>query len=272
VNPLSAEQSVMRDTLYAGLLQNLSRNVRNQISTVRLYEIGRTYVPDPEGGQGKRPPAVETLHVSGVIHGLREGRHWTSKDATADFYDAKGAVEAILEALRIEGVSFEPVEDARYHPRASAQVKVAQFGAVGTLGELHPRLAKKLDLPADTYLFELDLTALYRAATLVPKFSSLTRFPAVLRDLAVVVDQELPSEQVRAVIREVGAPLVEDAQVFDSYTGKPLPEGRKNLAFALAYRAPDRTLTDEEVNQAHQKIVEEVNRRLGGSLRGSNPQ
>jgi len=267
MNPLSVEQSVMRTSLYPGLLQNLSRNLRHQVQAVRLYELGNVYSPDPNGGRGGRSVAAEAMKLSGLVHGKREGRTWAAPDVPADFFDAKGAVEAVLAAL---GISAElaPVERSPFHPRATAEVR-SRGQRLGVVGELHPRAAKQLDVPQATYLFQLDVRALYAAAELVPSYRQIPRFPAVLRDLAVVVPAELRDADVRKVIREVGAPLVEEARAFDVYTGKPIPEGKKNLAYAITYRAPDRTLTDDEVNQAHARIVAEVNKRLGGELRGA---
>lgn len=271
-NPISAEQSVMRTSMYPGLLRSLSHNARHQVESVRLYEWGRTYAPNPKGGEERRPVAMETLRVAGVLAGLRAGRTWTSPDARMDFFDAKGAVEAVLATLGISGVRFEPVELAPYHPRATAEVRLSGGELVGTIGELHPRAAKALDAPQGAFLFDLEVDRLAEAAELRPRYRPLTRFPSVLRDIAVVVDAARSAEEVRQVILDAGRPLVADARIFDVYTGKPIPEGRKNLAFALSYRAEDRTLTDAEVNDAHARIVAEVNRRLGGSLRGENVQ
>ena len=272
-NPLSVEQSAMRTTLYAGLLRTLSHNLRHGAAeTVRLYEWGRSYHKDPEGGEAHRPVAKEILRVAGVLHGLRLGRHWTASDARLDFFDAKGAVEAVLGQLGIEKARFVPAELAPYHPRACAKVWLENGVTLGTLGELHPRTARALDLPEGIFLFDLEVERLRKASALRPRYEALTKFPSVLRDLAVVVDAALTSEEVRGVILEAGGTLVDDARVFDVYAGKPIPEGRKNLAFALSYRAGDRTLTDAEVNEAHQRIVAEVNRRLGASLRGENAQ
>nr|WP_217446425.1 phenylalanine--tRNA ligase subunit beta [Myxococcus sp. CA040A] len=268
LNPLSVEQSVMRTSLLPGLLENLSRSVRHQVESVCLYETGRAYFRDSEGGQGTRPAAREVNRVAGLVWGLRGGgRSWTQKDARADFYDAKGAVEAVLGALRVDGVTWSLGGPAAYHPRASAEVKLADGTVLGHVGELHPRVVKSLGLPEGVFVFELDTEPLYSAARLVPEYHSLPRFPAVLRDLAVVVPVELANDSVRKVILEVGRPLVEDALVFDVYTGKPIPEGKKNLAYALRYRSAERTLTDVEVTEAHQRIISEVNQRLGASLR-----
>ncbi|WP_194858246.1 phenylalanine--tRNA ligase subunit beta [Myxococcus sp. AB056] len=268
LNPLSAEQSVMRTSLLPGLLENLSRSVRHQVEAVAIYETGRAYFQDAEGGQGQRPAAREVPRVAGLVWGLRGGgRSWTHKDARADFYDAKAAVEGLLGALRVEGVTYVPAGPAAYHPKAVAQVKGADGTVLGHVGEVHPRVAKALGLPDGVFVFELDTEPLYAASKLVPAYRSLPRFPAVLRDLAVVVPLELPNDEVRRVILEVGKPLVEDAQVFDVYTGEQIPQGRKNLAYALRYRSAERTLTDVEVNEAHQRIVDEVKQRLGAALR-----
>lgn len=267
LNPLSVEQSVMRTSLLPGLVENLLRSVRHQVETVAIYEMGRVYFRDSEGGQGTRPPAREVHRVGGLVWGLRGGRTWTAKEARLDFYDAKAAVESVLSALHVEGVRFVAAEAPAYHPRACARVELADGKVLGWVGELHPRVGKALELPREVYAFELDTGPLYRAARLVPAWRGLPRFPAVLRDLAVVVPQELPNEQVRRVILEVGAPLVEEALVFDVYTGPQVPAGRKSVAYALRYRSPERTLTDAEVVQAHQRIVSEVQQRLGGALR-----
>ncbi|MFP2956442.1 phenylalanine--tRNA ligase subunit beta [Myxococcus sp. 1LA] len=268
LNPLSVEQSVMRTSLLPGLLENLSRSVRHQVEAVAIYETGRAYFRDAEGGQGQRPAAREVPRVAGLVWGLRGGgRSWTHKDARADFYDAKAAVEGLLGALRVEAVTYVPVGPAAYHPKAVAQVKAADGTVLGHVGEVHPRVAKALGLPDGVFVFELDTEPLYAASKLVPAYRSLPRFPAVLRDLAVVVPLELPNDEVRRVILEVGKPLVEDAQVFDVYTGEQIPQGRKNLAYALRYRSAERTLTDVEVNEAHQRIVDEVKQRLGAALR-----
>ncbi len=279
-NPLTAESSAMRTHLSVGLLQCLARNLRHGASAVRLFEVGRVYRPEPAAANAKEritPVAQEQLRLGGLLHGSRFERVWThaspgpgAKDASLDFYDAKGAVETVLEALGVAGVQFSPAEEAGYHPRATARL-VAEDGAVlGQVGALDPRWAKRLELPAGVFLFELDAEALFALsarAQAATAYRPLPKYPAVTRDLAVVVPLEQPQEAVRQVILEVGQPLVGAAQLFDVYVGKPLPEGKKNLAFALEYRSPERTLTDEEVTRAHQEIVSQVNARLGAELR-----
>ena len=266
-NPLTPQQAAMRTTLLASLLSNVAFNLRHQPESLRLYEIGRAYLRDPHGGTDLRPVAEERLHVAGVLWGRRDPRGWTSKDVAVDFADARGAVEGVLSALGAGELRCRLGRVAPFHPRATGEARVDEV-VLGWIGEVHPRVAEQLDLPRGVFAFELEFAALERVARLSPQFVPLPRYPAVLRDLAVVVPVGMEAADVRAVIREVGHPLVEDAELFDVYTGAPLPEGQKNLAFALRYRAPDRTLKDEEVQAAHARIVEEVQRRLGGQLRG----
>jgi len=176
-------------------------------------------------------------------------------------------VEAIVSALSAGELTCRLARVAPFHPRATAEARVGDV-VLGWIGELHPLVAQHLELPPGVFAFELELAALGKVAQLSPQFRSIPRYPAVLRDLAVVVPAAMEAAEVRAVILEVGLPLVENAALFDVYTGAPLPEGQKNLAFALTYRSPERTLRDEEVQEAHRRIVDEVQRRLGGQLRG----
>jgi phenylalanyl-tRNA synthetase beta chain len=266
-NPLTPQQAVMRTTLLASLLPNVASNLRHQPESLRLYELGRAYLRDPQGGRGLRPVAQERLHLGGVLWGRREPRGWTAGETRNDFADARGAVEVVVAALGADEVECRLARLAPFHPRATAEVRVGET-VLGWVGELHPRVARRLELPAGVFAFELEYAALERLAVLSPQFRPLPRFPAVLRDLAVVVPVATPAAEVEEVIREVGGPLVEEARVFDVYEGPPLPTGQKNLAFALRYRAADRTLRDDEVQAAHARIVEQVQQRLGGQLRG----
>jgi phenylalanyl-tRNA synthetase beta chain len=178
-------------------------------------------------------------------------------------------VVAVLEGLGIEGVRWEAGAE-NMHPRTSATILAPSPGdpdeSLGEVGELHPRIAAAFDLPRGVLVFRLSLDALVRRAHLVPQYRAIPRFPAVLRDLAVVVADAVRAEDVLAAVRE--EPLVEDATVFDVYTGAPIPAGKKNLALAIRYRAPERTLTDPEADAAHASIVKRLAARLGAELRG----
>lgn len=272
-NPLSAEQSALRTTLLAGLLQNVSRNARHQVDGARFYEVGRVFFSRKGGHALDAPAADERPRVAGALYGSRFGQSWALPSGAADFYDAKRAVEAILEVLGLsDRARFVPLSDLQqrvFHPRETAVVSLGDR-QLGHVGRVHPLLQERLAVPEPVYAFELDVTALMEAVQLVPTFQPIPRFPAVLRDLALVVDESVTAHSVAEAVRDAGGELVESVNLFDVYAGKPLPEGKKNLAFSVRYRAPDRTLTDADVNSVHDRIVGEVGRRVGGSLRGAD--
>jgi phenylalanyl-tRNA synthetase beta chain len=262
-NPISAELSVMRTSLVPSLLKNLAYNRRQRVEDARLYEIASTYEPHPDP---KDRPSAESVEIAGVIAGRRAPVGWANPGDPADFYDAKSAVTAVLEALGV-GARWEPTAGGWLHPRVSARVLAAEGGELlGEIGELHPRAAAAFELPRGVLAFRLSLDALVRRMRLVPQYRPIPRLPAVLRDLAVVVDDGVPAAAVEALVRE--EPLVESVTLFDVYRGAPLPAGKKNLAFAIAYRAPDRTLTDAEADAVHARIVERLRAEVGAELRG----
>src|SRR6266568_4454931 len=216
----------------------------------RLYELARAYRRGPGPGD---EPADEWWEVAGVVMGRRSPVGWSVPAAPVDLYDVKAAVKGVLAALAVDDVTYASRAEPWSHPRASAAVLGEREAVLGTVGELHPRVAIAFGLPRGVFAFRLDLTALLAHAELVPRYRGVPRFPAVLRDLAVVVaDGVEAAEVVEAVEAE---PLVEGATLFDLYTGAPIPPGKKNLALALRYRAADRTLTDAEVDEAHARIV-----------------
>jgi phenylalanyl-tRNA synthetase beta chain len=260
-NPISADLSVMRTSLVPSLLRNTAHNRRQRIEDVRLYEIASVYHPHDDP---KDRPSAESVEIAGVLVGRRSAVGWAVPGDAVDFYDAKAAAAGVLEALGVEA-SWRAPGGSWLHPRHSATV-VAGGDPVGEVGELHPRVADAFELPRGVHAFRLSLEALLRAARLVPQHRPIPRFPAVLRDLAVVVRDDVPSASVEALVRE--EPLVASVTLFDVYRGAPLPPGKKNLAFAIAYRAADRTLTDAEADAAHARIVKHLAEALGAELRG----
>lgn len=261
-NPISADLSVMRTTLVPSLLKNLAHNRRQRVEDVRLYEIASVYHPhhDP-----KDRPTAESIEVAAVLCGRRAPVGWASGgNDPVDFYDAKAAVQGVLEALGADA-RWVPVGGSWLHPRISARILGAGDEPLGEVGELHPRVAATFDLPRGVLAVRLSLDALLRGARLVPQYRPIPRLPAVLRDLAVVVREEVEAAAVQSVVRE--EPLVEAVTLFDVYRGAPLPEGRKNLALAIRYRAADRTLTDAEADAAHARIVARLREKVGAELR-----
>ncbi len=263
-NPLTETQSVMRTGLVAGLLRNAAFNRNRQVEDLRLYEIGPAFLPE-----GTRDaPVREPVRVAGLLAGNRRPANWAEGAQPVDFFDAKGILETMLASLGVVGVRWEAGDATWLHPR-SACVVMAGERAVGQLGELHPVVAESFDLPRGVFVFELEFDALVEAAHLLPRFTGVPRFPAVLRDLAVVVPVEVSAARIEAVLRgPAGEGLVEGVELFDVYQGPQLGEGCKNLAFAIRYRAPERTLTDEEITRVHGALVQALAREVGAELRG----
>jgi phenylalanyl-tRNA synthetase beta chain len=262
-NPISADLSVMRTSLVPSLLRNVAHNRRQRVEDVRLYEVASVYHPHPDP---RDRPSAESIEVAAVLAGRRSPVGWANPSEPVDFHDAKAAVAAVLDAIGVKA-RWEARASGWLHPRTSARVLAAGAAdLLGEVGELHPRTAAAFELPRGVLALRLSLDALLRRMALVPQYRPIPRLPAVLRDVAVVVDDAVASAAVEALVRE--EPLVDAVTLFDVYKGAPLPEGKKNLAFAIAYRAPDRTLTDPEADAAHARIVERLRAKLGAELRG----
>lgn len=254
-NPLSEEQSIMRTTLAGNLLEALGRNAARQNSAVHLFELGSVFIPRewPVCGQ---PDERRTLGVA--MMGAMPGQIGP-RAAEVDFYALKGVLESIAATL---GLHLQVVRGTHpsLHPGRTGRIQLA--GApVGFLGEVHPLVAKAFELPGKAYLMELDLTNVLPAAGPVPSFHQLPRFPAITRDLALLVPEALPAAAVEEIIRREAGQYLETLQLFDVYQGKQVPQGYRSLAYALAFRSSDRTLTDSEVhaavNQVEQNLANE---------------
>jgi phenylalanyl-tRNA synthetase beta chain len=268
-NPISADLAVMRSSLVPSLLKGLAYNRRQRVEDVRIYELASIYRPRAADATGDAP-AHEELRLAGVASGRRHPVGWSASGEPVDFHDLKGAIEALLEALGVEGVRWVHGGAGWLHPRSAATIEWRDADgaprALGVAGEVHPRVAAAFDLPRGVYGFDLSFEELVRAAVLVRGHASVPRFPAVLRDLAVVVGDGVDSRAVLDVVKGEG--LVEDVTLFDVYKGVPIPEGKKNLAMAIRYRAADRTLTDAEADAAHARIVERLRGEVAAELRG----
>jgi phenylalanyl-tRNA synthetase beta chain len=254
-NPISADLALMRTSLVPSLLKNAARNRAQRVDDVRLYEMARVYHPAPPV-PGHDEPSAESMRIAGVLVGRRSPPSWAAGGDEADFYDAKAAVAGVLDALSVAGARWEAGAEGWLHPRHAARVLSAGGELLGLVGELHPRVAQAFELPRGVLVFELFLEPLARAGRLVPQYRAIPHFPAVHRDLAVVVDEAVQAEAVLAAVR--AEPLAEEVGLFDVYRGAPLMAGKKNLAMAIRYRAPDRTLTDAEADAAHARIVERL--------------
>jgi len=257
-NPMTAEQEYMRPTLRANLLSALEANLRHEEKGVRLFELGRVYL-----NREKDLPNEPEI-VCGVVVGPRFEPSWRGGNEALDFYDAKGIVEGLFGQLGIEAV-FEAGSDESLHPFKQAAVVVGGK-RLGVVGGLHPKVADAFEITEEVYLFEVDLTALLPLTLEHKMFQPISRFPAVVRDMALVVDTSVTNAQIQAIMR--GFSLVTDIALFDLYSGEQLPAGKKSLAYRISYQSPEHTLTDDEVNKVQQQILNKLSKQLGASLRG----
>lgn len=260
-NPLGGGETLLRIFLLPALLQDLLTNERRGIRSAWLFEVAHVYRPMP----GERLPREEG-RLAAVATGPRGRIHWSGEAGAADFFDAKGTLEALGRALGI-ALGFGGEAEAPYlHPGRQAAV-LAGGEAVGLAGEVHPDVCARLGLAGSPVAFEVDLDRLLSHAAPVAQYRPLPRFPAVIRDVAVLVPADLPAARVREVIEAAGGAWVESVTLFDLYEGEKIPAGHRSLAFSVAYRAADRTLTDAEVNVAHGEVLARLQTELGASIR-----
>ena len=261
-NPISGDRVVMRQTLLPGLLETMAQNARLR-DRLWFFEIGPVYLPNSAGGLPAEPRRL-ALGVAGRI----APASWRDGDpCRADFFDLKGAVEALLSGLHLAEVVFEPVTHPTFLPGRTARVLVSGQ-QLGTLGEIHPQIRAAFDLPpGPVCLAELDLDGLLRCVPSTYRVAAVPRFPPALQDIALVVDEEVSAATVMGVVHAAAGPLLAEVRLFDVYRGPQLPPGQKSLAFSLVFQAADRTLTDAEVEAEKRHIVEAAAKRLGAQLR-----
>jgi phenylalanyl-tRNA synthetase beta chain len=255
-NPPSAEEPSLRTSLIPRLLDAAARNLQRGATSVRLFEVGHVF--------RQRDGVDEREHLALLLAG-ESGEGLYAEHRPFDVLDGKGIVDVVLRGLGVEW-SLDPGADRPFHPGRSGTIRVGDAD-VGVLGELHPAEAARRDLAGRVVLAQLDVTALgVRAATTVT-FRDVPRFPVVRRDLAFIVPEDMAVGLVQRALEEAGGDLLDRSVLFDVFRGEPLPAARKSLAFALAFRAPDRTLTDEEVDPVVAAIVERLRADLGAELR-----
>ncbi len=260
-NPLGGGETLLRTFLLPALLQDLLTNEHRGMRSAWLFEVAHVYRPIP----GERLPR-EQGRLAAVAMGGRGPVHWSGEIGAADFFDARGALEALGRALGI-ALGFGGGAEAPYlHPGRQAVV-LAGGEAVGFAGEVHPEVRARIGLAGTPAAFEVDLDRLLHQAAPVAHYRALPRFPAVIRDVAVLVPAALPAARAREVIEAAAGDLVETITLFDLYDGEKVPAGHRSLAFSVAYRAADRTLTDAEVNAAHAEVLARLQAELGATIR-----
>lgn len=253
INPLGEEFSTMRTTLLPSLLEVLSRNYNRKIKAARLFEIGNTFIP-------KEVPIVqEPIEKKALVIGT-----YGEKE---DFYALKGIVDALLSGLNIEGYHYEKeAHHPSFHPGRCANV-IWNGHVLGTLGELHPIVLDNFNIGARAYAADLDFNMILQLTKETPRFKAIPKYPAIERDMAVVVKEEVESFAIEALVKEACGDLFESITWFDLYRGPQIGEGYKSLAYALTFRAPDRTLTDDEINPLFEKTLQVLSEKVGAQLR-----
>src|SRR5476651_577882 len=260
-SPISVEMSAMRLSLWTGLLTSAVYNQNRQQSRVRIFESGLRFVPDIQANLGIR----QDVMLSAVITGNKNEEHWDLARQTVDYYDLKGDLEAILELTgKLNDVQFKAEANPALHPGQSAAIYL-RGERIGFIGVVHPELERKLDLNGRTVVFEVLWNKL--ADRVLPDAKAISRFPANRRDIAVVVAEKVPADDILAECKKVGANQVVGVNLFDVYRGKGVAEGYKSLAISLVLQDTGRTLEEEEIAATVAKCVEALKQRFQASLR-----
>ena len=259
-NPMSPEQQYLRTSLRGSLLSTLEMNQRYGQQSIRLFEVGRVYVPRRDGLPEERELAV------GVVWGDRTSLSWTGQSDKVDFFDAKGVVEALMSGLDVSE-EYAAVQDPLLHPGRTASITV-DGEQVGVVGEVKPEVLEGFGISAGAVaMFEVDLAKLL---PLLPedmlRFAPLPRFPGSYRDLALVVDADVPAAKLESLIERHN--LVDTVTIFDVYTGKGVPEGKRSIAVRINFQSKRKTLTAEAVSAAQEQIMRQLAEETGAELRG----
>ena len=256
-NPISAELSHMRSTVWSGLLRAVEYNLNRQQTRVRLFEVGPVFSKTEAGIQ-------QHDKIAGIITGSVFPEQWSQANRAVDFYDMKGDVEAILAQASAQKFYFVPVAHPALHPGQSAEIATDKE-VIGWVGALHPALEAKLGFGQNVFLFELDLKALQNRS--LPKYQAVSKFPMIRRDLALVVDRSVLAIALDQAIAKVAPPSLIHWEVFDVYRGKGIAEHQKSVALSLILQEPSRTLEDSEVTKIVGEVMASLQEKTGATLR-----
>ncbi len=273
LNPLSEEQSVMRSMLLPGLLENLKRNTNFQKSAVKLFEVGKVFTP-----QGENEQPIEKDRLTCILSGRRAGEasYLYNDSANVDIFDAKGTVELLLETLRLLGCTKKDVvtihlpgksEIETYSDASQCLVIDSPKGIVGQLAKLNGSVTKQFGIKQETYFIDLDFDLLCELKQTAKDFTSLPVFPAIKRDIALLVPVSVRGGELLETINKSKEKFIESTDIFDVFQGKTLEKGMKSIAVSVTYRSPTKTLTEKNVNKSHTKLINLLTSKFNGSLR-----
>jgi phenylalanyl-tRNA synthetase beta chain len=264
LNPITDEYPILRTTLIAGLADTVARNLARKNEDLKLYEVGTTH-------HAKNLPLTahpeELYRLCGAMVGRRDGTEWCHSRESVDFYDAKGVVEALLYGLGITKWQVCEAVAPWLHPGKQADFKVGDV-TIATVGALHPSVQEAFGITKPVYMFKVNLSDLSLLDTSASqKYAPLPKYPAISRDLAIVLPDNIPAAEVMAEVRTTGGVLLEESRLFDVYTGDRVEKGTRSLAISLVFRSPDRTLTDDEVEGPFRALIGHLEARFGAKLR-----
>ncbi|SEA50771.1 phenylalanyl-tRNA synthetase beta chain [Thalassobacillus cyri] len=260
--PMSEEHSHLRLSILPELLDSLSYNIARKQTDLAYYELGTVFISEEE--QVIVQPK-EQLRLSGALTGEWHVHPWQQEKKSVDFFVVKGIVEGLSELLDLP-LSYQQAKLPDMHPGRTAEVFLNNQ-VIGFIGQIHPKLQNDLDLK-ETYVFDLNAEVLFDSYEIEEAFQAIPKYPSINRDIALVVDEQSFAGEIADTILEAGAPLVKDVRIFDVYQGEHLESGKKSIAFNLLYMDPNRTLKDQEVEKAHEKILSAVKERHQAELRG----
>ncbi len=260
-HPISSEMSVMRVSLWPGLLQAVSYNQKRQQPRVRLFETGLRFIPDEQGENGLRQEPM----LAGVIAGNQLEQHWDGKDQAVDFYDVKGDVESVLQASGlVADVDFVVAQHSALHPGQSAEIRLGDQ-LIGWLGAIHPQFEKSLGLAGRTFVFELFIEQIQSRQ--LPEAQAISKYPANRRDIAIVVDESINLGDIRRYVEKIGVNQLVDLNLFDVYRGKGIERNKKSLALSLTLQDNSKTLEEAEIQSAVDKVVAGLEAQFKAALR-----
>jgi len=249
-NPLGEDFSVMRTTTIPDMLGVIRTNYNRKVEEGRFFEISYVYRPLKD----QQLPEERKVLTIGLY-------------GNTDFYFLKGIVEQLFDRMNIKDADFSPEKNhPAFHPGRCAKVSIGST-VIGYMGEIHPEVADNFECPARTYIAVLDIKPMIENSCMEKQYKGLPKYPAVVRDIALVVRDEIPVKDIETSIRKFGESLLEEVKLFDVYKGEQVPEGMKSVAYTLTFRSPDRTLVDDEVNRIMEKIINGLKAELDATLR-----
>ena len=262
-NPLSEDMAIMRPTLLYSLITNVRDNINRNQADLKLFEISKTF---KNLGAEKDGLAVENLKIGIILSGREEKNLWNQSKADYNFYDLKGYLEFLLERLNVTKYSLTRLKDNNFHPGASAEIKIGE-DAIGVFGELHPSLVNYFGIKREKLFFaELNLTKLLKYIKIKVNYESISKYPEVLRDLAITLDRDiLVGDMIKEIKKKVA--LIEKIDIFDVYSGDKIDKDKKSVAMSIVLRDKNRTLTDEDIDKAMNTILELIKDKYNGEIR-----